>query len=57
MPTPNKKLTIEAVARRYDVHPNTIRRWGTDRKLGFPRPIRLLGQLFYELEDSIAWEK
>ncbi len=54
---PNKKITIEAVARRYRVHPNTLRRWNADRKLGFPRPIRLRGILFYELADLIAWEE
>ena len=53
MPCQNKKITVEAVARRYGVHPNTLRRWNADRKLGFPRPIRLRGILFYELADLV----
>jgi hypothetical protein len=43
----SKKLIPEQqVARRYSVHPQTLKRWDNDSRLDFPKPIKIRGRLY-----------
>ena len=43
----SKRLIPEQqVARRYSVHPQTLKRWDNDSRLDFPKPIKIRNRLY-----------
>ena len=50
-------LPDPAVARRYGVHPLTLRRWDNNPDLGFPPVVMLNKRRYREVEALDAWDK
>jgi hypothetical protein len=49
-------LPDPAVARRYGVHPMTLRRWDKNRGLGFPPVIMVNNRRYREVAKLDAWD-
>ena len=45
------------VARRYHVHPHTLRRWDKNPKLKFPPPVYVNKRRYREAEALDAWDR
>jgi len=50
-------LPDPAVARRYGVHPFTLRRWDNNPALGFPPVVKVNGRRYREAEKLDAWDR
>jgi hypothetical protein len=50
-------LPDPAVAKRYGVHPFTLRRWDENPELGFPPVIMVNGRRYREIAKLDAWER
>ena len=50
-------LPDPAVARRYGVHPFTLRRWDKKRDLGFPPVIIVNNRRYREVAKLDAWDR
>jgi hypothetical protein len=45
------------VAQRYNVHATTIFRWDRSDGLGFPKPIRINGRKYRDVDSLEAWDQ
>jgi DNA-binding transcriptional MerR regulator len=45
------------VAKRFNVHPITIRRWEENPKLGFPEAVRINNRKYRRRRELVAWER
>ena len=50
-------LPDPAVAKRYGVHPFTLRRWDENPELGFPPVIMVNGRRYREIAKLDAWDR
>ena len=54
-------LTSPEVQKRYDKTRETLRRWASDPRTGFPRPVKLgpsdTGQNSWRLSELLAFER
>jgi hypothetical protein len=50
-------LPDPAVAKRYGVHPFTLRRWDENPDLGFPPLVLVNGRRYREVAKLDAWDK
>jgi hypothetical protein len=56
--TPDKSVLLPdpAVAKRYGVHPFTLRRWDENPDLGFPPVIKVNNRRYREIAKLHAWD-
>lgn len=45
------------VAERYSVHITTLYRWDRNARLNFPKPIRINGRKYRDVEQLDAWDR
>jgi len=50
-------LPDPAVAKRYGVHPFTLRRWDENPELGFPPVIMVNGRRYREIAKLDVWDR
>jgi hypothetical protein len=56
---PNKSVLLPdpLVAKRYNVHPHTLRRWDDNPALGFPPVVMVNSRRYREAEKLDAWDR
>ena len=49
-------LPWEDTAARYQKKRGAIRKWSKSKSMGFPRPKRICGKLYFSLAELESWE-